>query len=163
MPRRADQISESGELIEEIQRAFRGVERGKGVSLHETEVIDAYGSQDERGRARAKDTDRNWQEVQDCWIEEFGGVGGLSFLDAEGLRYYLPAYMTYWLRTGKEPNMLAYHLQRIEPDLDLLLRPKQKQVIAKFLDYVRITFASREAGKALEGHWHQFLNGTSQA
>jgi hypothetical protein len=53
MPLRADQISESGELIEEIQRAFRDVERGKGVSLHETKVIDAYGSEDERLRTAA--------------------------------------------------------------------------------------------------------------
>ena len=163
MPLRADPSSESGALIAEIHRAFRGVERGKGVTLHETEVIDAYGSDDERYKARAKDTDRAWEEVQDSWIEEFGGVGGLSFLDAEGLRYYLPAYMTYWLRTGEEPNSLAWHLQRIEPGFDLLLLPKQKHVIAKFLDYARTAFASREAGEALEKHWQQFLDGKNEA
>jgi hypothetical protein len=163
MPQRAEPATGSAALIADIQRAFRGVERGKGVSLHETEVIDAYGSEDERRKARAKDTDHNWQEVQDRWIEEFGGVGGLSFLDPEGFRYYLPAYMTYWLRTGNEPNSLAFHLQRPNEDLNALLTLEQKRVIATFLEHARLAFRSRDAGKALEGHWHAYLNRSNEA
>jgi len=105
MSQSADPPSDKLALIMEIQRAFRNVERGNGVTLHETEAIDFYGSDEERRNARAKDTDRNWQEVDDRWIEEFGGVGGLSFLDEEGFRYYLPAYMTYWLRTRKRAEL----------------------------------------------------------
>ena len=163
MSQSADPPSDKLALIMEIQRAFRNVERGNGVTLHETEAIDFYGSDEERRNARAKDTDRNWQEVDDRWIEEFGGVGGLSFLDEEGFRYYLPAYMTYWLRTGNEPNSLAFHLGGAYWNFDQLLRPKQKQVTAKFLNYARITFASREAARALEGYWHQYLDYSNEA
>src|SRR5688500_16982415 len=83
------------QLIGEIRKVFSKLDRKGGVSLHETYVIDGYGTKREREKARMKDTDVHWWEVRDEWIEEFGGVGGLSFLDEIGFRYYLPAYMDY--------------------------------------------------------------------
>ena len=81
---------EARELLARIRRDFGEILRGHGVSLHETWVIDRYGSMRERKKARKLDTDQHWWEVRDEWIEEFGGVGGLSFLDDKGFTYYLP-------------------------------------------------------------------------
>lgn len=53
------------ELLERIRRDFGGILRGHGVSLHETEVIDFYGSTRDRQKARKVDTDRYWWEVKD--------------------------------------------------------------------------------------------------
>ncbi|MCW3095898.1 MAG: hypothetical protein JWL77_1516 [Chthonomonadaceae bacterium] len=82
-------------LIAQIRMAFAGVTRMGGVSLHEADVIDGYGSPQQRNAARKLDTDRVWWEVPDADIERYHWI--LSFLDATGFRYYIPAYMTWTL------------------------------------------------------------------
>lgn len=84
-----------------IHKAFRQVNRVGGVSLHQTEIIDYRGSNEELQAAALLDTDHHWTEVQDSWIEAFSGFGGLCFFDPIGLRYYLPAYMDWYVRKGK--------------------------------------------------------------
>ena len=95
------------ELIEEITAAFDGVVREDGVSLHEAMVIDDYGSDEERAQARAQDTEARWQDVPD---EDIGWRSDvvLSFLDAKGFRYYLPAYLVWFLKhTDSEDDKFA--------------------------------------------------------
>lgn len=79
-----------------ITSAFAGVSREGGVSLHETRVLDDCGSDAERAKARAKDTEINWQDVPDSDIEK--PDLSLNFLDPVGFRYYIPAYMMWELR-----------------------------------------------------------------
>ena len=61
-------------LRQEIFEAFKGVTRDDGVSLHETPLIDLYGTKQDRELARKKDTDTDWSEVKDEWIEENCGA-----------------------------------------------------------------------------------------
>jgi hypothetical protein len=77
------------EIIDEINRAFDGVTREGGVSFHEADVIDNYGSKQERTKARKLDTDECWQDVPEKDIEN---DCILSFLDPIGFRYYMAAY-----------------------------------------------------------------------
>ena len=71
-------------LRQMIHTHFAGVSRQGGISLHQTEVVDAYGLAEEMLSALAQDTDTQWTEVQDSWIEQFGGVGGrLAGIDAK--------------------------------------------------------------------------------
>jgi len=44
----------------------------------------------------AEDHEQHWQELSDADIEEFCSI--LPWLDDEGLRFYLPAFMSYALR-----------------------------------------------------------------
>ncbi len=81
-------------LIKAINQAFDGVELEDGVSLHETRVIDDYGSKSARQAARRYDTQTRWQDVPINWLAD---LNGLSFFDAKGLRFYLPAYMVWTL------------------------------------------------------------------
>ena len=82
-------------LLASIEQAFDGVELGDGVSLHETHVIDDYGSAEERQVAREPDEKHDWRRlVNDPALLRFGGVGGLTFYDAVGLRFHLPAYLS---------------------------------------------------------------------
>ncbi|MEM8502064.1 MAG: DUF6714 family protein [Cyanobacteria bacterium P01_D01_bin.1] len=83
-------------LIQEITAAFDGVAREDGVTLHEATVLDDYGGPEERAKARAQDTEKRWQEVPERDIRCEDAV--LSFLDAKGFRYYIPAYMIWYLR-----------------------------------------------------------------
>ena len=79
------------ELIDLIKDAFKDVTREGGVSWHECEVIDNYGSDAERALARTRDTDRHWTELLSTEAFYPSGIGGFCFLDPIGFRYYLPA------------------------------------------------------------------------
>lgn len=158
-------------LIEEISSAFNGVSRENGVSLHEAEVIDAYGSDAERAEARKQDTDCKWQDVLDEDIENHHSI--LSFLCPKGFRYYIPAYMIWTLKNYKtsgsssvDSTIYAFDLSE---DQDMqewamsrfsILTPEQSKAICHFLrfmvehgdghadDYV--------AQRALDNHWSRF-------
>lgn len=104
-------------LLHEIREAFADVIRGDGVTLHEARVLDAYGSDDERLAARQRDTDRHWWEVPDATMERIPEA--LSFLDETGFRYYLPAYLSWALRSydSSDSSIMSSLLY------DLALRP----------------------------------------
>lgn len=87
-------------LIDEIYDAFRAVNRSGGVSWSEAYVIDMYGSPKEREQARKKDKEASWPELVDSDWRDCPGVGGWSFLDPIGFRYYLPAAMVRGIRKG---------------------------------------------------------------
>lgn len=84
------------EVMEVIRKAFKGVSRGSGISLHQAAAIDDYCTKEEQAEARLLDADTCWEEVPDEWIEK--SPSALSFLDSAGFRYYIPAYMMYALR-----------------------------------------------------------------
>lgn len=133
-------------LIDEITSAFQDVRRGNGVTLHEATVIDSYGSMEERAKARKKDTERRWQDVPDRDIANTDAV--LSFLDAEGLRYYLPAYIVWYLRNIDNDAVrssntfdsvvfhLTYQIEEREDKRFEGLTPAQGRAIAHFLIFV---------------------------
>ena len=82
-------------VLDMIHRAFDGVERGRGITLHEATVIDDYGSEEEQRKARELDQETRWQDVPDSTI---AGNFFLGYLDMEGYRYYLPALMSWSIR-----------------------------------------------------------------
>lgn len=148
-------ISEASRaILEEIKRVFGDIRRGTGVTLHETGVIDDHGSDEEREQARRKDTDKHWWEVPDEWIEQ---NVGLSFLDDAGFRYYLPAYMSYWIRTGNEPWGLEFHLDKHDR-LERILSLNEKKMIALFLDYVGPRFEDVGPGETLDEFWRRYFS-----
>ncbi|MBV9787195.1 MAG: hypothetical protein JOZ51_03410 [Chloroflexi bacterium] len=116
--RTIDDMSERLNL--EIREAFAEVTRGAGVTLHEADVLDLYGSNEERLAARQLDTDRHWYEVPDDLIARKSSA--LSFLDAAGFRYYLPAYLSWTLRNYDSSDSNSIHSLLF----DLALRPWQE-------------------------------------
>jgi hypothetical protein len=99
----AELQAERDALIAEIHEAFEGVTREGGVSWNETFVLDGYGSEEECSKARKTDRDHRWADLayDETWIAG-PGVGGWSFLDAIGFRYYLPAGMIRMLTAGHD-------------------------------------------------------------
>ncbi|BCM90081.1 hypothetical protein IAD21_01932 [Abditibacteriota bacterium] len=81
-------------LIAEIERAFDGIKRGDGTTLNEAYVIDDYGEAEEQAQARLLDTDTRWQDVTNVGG---GSMWTLSMMDANGFRYYLPAFLIWCL------------------------------------------------------------------
>lgn len=140
-------------LIQEITVAFDGVSREGGVSLSEAWVIDDYGSAEERAEARSQDIESRWQDVPDEDIAH--GYSCLSFLDPIGFRYYIPAYIVWYLRNidNEDPdspffssntfeyliyaltlensgNWEAYYLNKYS-----LFTPSESKAIAHFLEF----------------------------
>ena len=69
-------------VIEQVANAFAGVKREEGITLHEADVIDDYGTEEERTLARAQDLEENWEDVSAKDIETYDWI--LNHLDAKG-------------------------------------------------------------------------------
>ena len=131
-------------LIQEITIVFEGVSREEGVTLHEATVIDDYGGPEERVQARGKDTEQSWQAVLERDIRSTDAV--LSFLDDKGFRYYIPAYMVWYLRNidneasrywSNTFDSVIFHLTHFKdsdiPERFKLFTKEQSRAIAHFL------------------------------
>ena len=118
--------------VNQIVDAFANVPLGDGVSLHEADVIDDYGSADERAAAREHDELHDWQRIPDDDMENHSSV--LCFMDEEGLRFHLPAYMRLALRRYRDCESMSTDaaLYRLcDPDcINNLLAFLTKQQIA---------------------------------
>ena len=149
-------------LIGQIYRAFRGVKRGRGVTLHEAVALDGYAPDEEQRAARHRDTERRWQAIPDAVLGDNNAI--FSFLDACGFRYYIPAYMIWELThidggysgTGEvfsgtsvpEPDDIwgKYTLQRFS-----ILNKAQSRAVCAFLRYYADW--ERYAEKYYYGDW----------
>ena len=154
-------------VIEEITRAFDGVSREDGVTLHEAIALDDYATDDEQAAARALDTETRWQDVPNLDIEN--GCFALAFFDAKGFRYYIPAYMIWTLRYYDTSSSASsdFTLYALSPDSEYnlsrfqLLTPLESAAVCAFLHYMAANDEGNEndARKALNGYWGRFCAG----
>src|SRR4051794_10621110 len=86
---------ERQQLLDDIEAAFGDVRLGEGVSLHQARAIDDYKGADEIAEARKLDTEERWQDISDATIDELSDT--LTFLDADGFRFYIPRFIVYVL------------------------------------------------------------------
>lgn len=163
-------------LIAEITAAFDGVAREDGVSLRESRVIDNYGCDEERAEARLLDTDTRWQDVSDADMQRYDAV--LTFSDAKGFRYYLPAYMlrdlrlyvhpTYGfssdtlsgLQISAIPGMRDYKLKQFA-----LITPEQGKAVCSFLEFSVVhgdKYTRQKAAAALADYWSRYCDGDTE-
>ena len=84
-------------LIPDIEAAFDGVARPRITLSLAKGFDDEWELSDERlAELSARDPEQTWQEVPDESIEERQEY--FTFSDAEGWRFYLPAYLVHYLR-----------------------------------------------------------------
>lgn len=155
----------SEEIEAMIADAFNGVRLGSGVSLHETLVIDQHGTDAQRARARAVDEHNDWFKLINLpALKELAWIGGLSFYDAEGLRFHLPAYLTLAVRNfeceeaGNVLEILMSHLTLISDynqERFSILSDQQRLCVHDVLVYLRETYEleSDELDQAIVGYW----------
>jgi len=154
-------------LSREIEVAFGGISLGDGIGILEAWAIDRCVSEKERQRARSSDIRSDWTLVPDEMIETH--YSALSFMDREGLRFALPAYMRFAVRNFDKSQSLSvdapiYSLGSggpAAPDDPDIFSASQRIAIARFLrfmvlevgdDYVDAIAAS----EAYESFWAQF-------
>ncbi len=135
-----DEQAECDAIIADIESAFRDVTRGDaGVSWNECVAIDDWKCEDECQAARRTDTDLHWTEfAYDTQWNPFPGVGGFSFINLEGFRYYLPAMLIRALTDDLvEANLLLLHLPRFTaPEQRTHWTDDQLCCIARFMRFM---------------------------
>jgi hypothetical protein len=79
------------QLRHQIEDAFQGVTLGDGVGLRQGRAMDDY--EDEKGQreARVRDEKDDWKAIPDKDLKYY--YSSPNFLDADGMRFHLPAYM----------------------------------------------------------------------
>tara|TARA_B100001939_G_scaffold283511_1_gene252842 strand:+ start:24265 stop:24759 length:495 start_codon:yes stop_codon:yes gene_type:complete len=89
------------EVIAKIELAFQGVPQPSEITLHVAEAHDNY-DYGQDSEHRKKDFQGPWQEVPEEHIENCQCA--LTYLDPVGFRFYLPAFMVWYLRHYKNSN-----------------------------------------------------------
>ena len=156
-------------LIELITAAFADVQRGNGISLHEAVAIDRYAMPEERMSGRKQDTESCWQDVPAQDIEDNYPV--LTYMDAEGFRYYLPAFMVWSLKNYQTSASVSTEAPIYELDVSgeedkrkrkidqfRLFSEEQRVAACRFLRFMSEQTAADAsmAQPALDGYWGQF-------
>lgn len=97
--------------MNQIKSAFAGVTLGDGIGLWEAQAIDDYETKIVQKRNRRKDEKEDWnrlnyEDLQRC-------QSSLSFFDADGMRFHLPAFILASL--DDKVDDLIIHLTRLTP------------------------------------------------
>lgn len=158
-------------VIEAIRSSFAGVPRG-AITIHEAEVIDDYGSAEERAKARRLDTEPSWDRVPESHIEEC--TTALCHLDPEGWRYYVPAYMIWSLRHFRVTDSIVsdFTIYTFDPTGNaglreyklaryMLLDSTQSRAVCRFMRYMarNDNYADGRIAKvALAEFWGRFCD-----
>lgn len=112
-----------------VRDAFAGVALGDGVGLREAQALDDYASNEVRAAYRAGDEKNDWAAIK---VEDLNRhSGSATFMDAEGMRFHLPAYMIADL-DGDYKHELAPHLCGC-PEKFSLLTPHQRDAVELYL------------------------------
>lgn len=165
--------TERDAIIADIHASFAGVTLGqRGISWSQCEAQDNYELLGEGDDARRAEAGRRWDElVDDPEWRPFPGIGGFSFINAEGFRYYLPPTMIRFLRGDSSEWYPGHLLGEIERFVDERLTPlwshPQLRCIARFIAFMarhdddvlsRPDVPNPWAG-AVGRRWHGYLPG----
>ena len=121
-------------VLNEIKSAFAGVALGPGIGLLEAQAIDDYESKEVQKINRVKDEKEDWNrlsydELQRCH-------SSLSFFDAVGMRFHLPAYIIASLDNKVDDPI--FHLTQLNDYTKsklAVLNHAQRQAIVMYLNW----------------------------
>lgn len=123
------------ELIAQIDSAFDGVVLGEGIGLWESDGIDDYCGKNELQALRAKDEKIDWRKIP---VEHLSYCNAApSFLDARGLYFHLPAFLTAELRHEIDVGFIDRLIFDSfgAPDFKTLLTPSQRHAIIACISF----------------------------
>jgi hypothetical protein len=156
------------EICEIVRKAFAGVKLGKGVGLQEAQGLDDYEGEAACAAYRSKDEKENWESIT---IEELNRCNSsLSFFDAKGMRFHLPAYLIADLN-GDYGFGVAFsltHLSDYSTQQFSLLSESQRNAVRTFLLHIQddpeYELDRPHIVRALEEYWtRQESNGDSNS
>lgn len=147
-------------LINQVNDAFAGVTLGKGIGLWEGNALDDYADAATMSECRRKDERSNWLAIP---VDDLNFCHCcLSYLDAEGMRFLLPAYLVAELERTYHYGDTIFHLVNLQDGsssrFDLLTHP-QRAAVREFLKLRRRDpdweFDCDKIDSALAGYWSE--------
>lgn len=128
-----DRGQEAMKLCEVISNAFHGVKLGSGVGLFQGQGLDDYADEATCAAYRDKDEKDDWSRIS---AEDLNRChSSLSFFDAEGMRFHLPAFLILDLQGGDRMGMTFHltHAAVVDHTKFDLLSPEQRLSVRSFL------------------------------
>lgn len=124
-------------IVHLIQSAFRDVRLGDGIGLYEGQGLDQYSGAATIAEYRSKDERIDWsristEDLKNCY-------SSLSFFDAPGMRFHLPAYLIADLEGKINVDVLFHLIYQEDGALSrfALLSPAQRRAVREYLLLMR--------------------------
>ena len=140
-----------------IEAAFAGATLGHGVGLQEAQGLDDYAAPATLAAYRANDEKDDWRRIPTEALNHCNS--SLSFFDAEGMRFHLPAYLIADLR-GEYDFGMAFcltHLSDYSISRFTLLSTAQRAAIRAYLLHIaedpEYEFERADILRALDEFW----------
>jgi hypothetical protein len=95
-------------VLDLVRSAFRGVTLGNGVGLRQGQGLDDYADDRTLAAYRAQDEKNDWSAIPVADLDRC--YSSLSFFDAEGMRFHLPAYLVADLEDNLQTADVLFHL-----------------------------------------------------
>ena len=144
-------------LVSRIEEAFQGVTLGDGIGLQQAQGIDDYEDDETCAAYRRGDEKDDWKAIPTNELNRCNS--SLSFFDAEGMRFHLPAYMIAELLGEYHFGMsfsLTYRGSHTDAQFSLLSQ-SQRTVVREFLELLyddpEYEFDRAEIERSLRGRW----------
>jgi hypothetical protein len=145
------------EIAALIKDAFSNVTLGDGIGLREAQGLDDYADAQTCASYRANDEKNDWSRIP---VDDLNACySSLSFFDAQGMRFHLPAFLIAALNGGYLQDMsfqLAY-LNEYSIGQYALLSPVQRKAIRAYLLFIleddSYAFSHPHIVRALNEYW----------
>jgi hypothetical protein len=130
------------QLIEDIKTAFKDVLLKDGIGINEADRMEQQ-LRDvliQKGRNLDRMWWNAWTDIDDKYMASYSSV--MDYMDAAGIKWVMPAYMTYIIKHYKEGSFSVdstiYTLEAGAKGSDKLdlFTAEQKRVIATFLTFM---------------------------
>lgn len=126
-----------------IERAFQSTRLEDGMSLSQSVEMDDYRRVISEPNRYELEVANDWKRlIRSSYIQKFCWIGGLTFLDAKGFRFYLPAYLVANIRgnqLGEISSIIIANLTRPSEERAAgfkLFSDDQKQAVNLALTYL---------------------------
>ena len=125
--------AEEKRIADVIRSAFRGVSLGGGVGLMQGQGLDDYADAETIAEYRANDQKDDWTLLDPDRLNSCHS--SLSFFDAEGMRFHLPAYLIADLEGTLNQDIIFHLTYRADDAMSrfILLNPQQRNAVREFL------------------------------
>ena len=141
-----------------VRSAFQGVTLGEGVGLRQGQGLDDYADAQTLASYRAQDEKRDWSAIPVTDLDRY--YSSLSFFDADGMRFHLPAYLVADLECRLQTADVLFHLVYMAHGAASrfdTLSPAQREAVRNFL-VLRLSDPHREFERpmieaALRNYW----------
>jgi hypothetical protein len=140
-----------------VRSAFQGIVLGDGIGLHQGRGLDGCADAETLAKYRLEDEKDDWSRIPLSELNQYGD--SLCFMDAEGMRFHLPAYLLADLE-GAMAGDVIFHCAHSYPGAMSRfdrLDERQRNAVREFL-LLRVADPDREferpmIEKALAEYW----------